>query len=140
MLCGYLAYTSVLELLSFHIRTDISTISMWQIRKHTQQIRKHTRTNADLWMNMLRRIRETMWRIHSDVQQYASQYSDDTRGYAGSLESVGAHGHTRGEEVLADRAKRAREAAPPDGQRQVQPTEVSRAAGKRRATAAPGMR
>ena len=40
MLCGYLAYTSVLELLSFHI----STISMWQIRKHTQQIRKHTRT------------------------------------------------------------------------------------------------
>ena len=90
MLCGYLAYTSVLELLSFHIRTDISTISMWQIRKHTQQIRKHTRTNADLWMNMLRRIRETMWRIHSDVQQYASQYSDDTRGYAGSLESVGA--------------------------------------------------
>ena len=47
---------------------------------------------------------------------------------------------TRREEVLADRAKRARKAAPPDGQRQVQPTEVSRAAGKRRATAAPGMR
>ena len=47
---------------------------------------------------------------------------------------------TRGEEVLAERAKRAREAAPPAGQRQVQPTEVSRAEGKRRATHAPGMR
>ena len=45
---------------------------------------------------------------------------------------------TRGEEVLAGRAKRAREAAPPEGQRQVQPTEVVRAPGKRRATAAQG--
>ena len=47
---------------------------------------------------------------------------------------------TKGEEVLADMAKRAREAAPPEGQRQVQPTEVARAPGKRRATHAPGMR
>ena len=44
---------------------------------------------------------------------------------------------TRGEEVLAHRAKCAREAAPPEGQRQVQPTEVPRAEGKRRATHAP---
>ena len=47
---------------------------------------------------------------------------------------------TRGEEVLAELAKRARQAAPPEGQRQVQPVEVARAAGKRRATHAPGMR
>lgn len=47
---------------------------------------------------------------------------------------------TRGEEVLADRAKRAREAAPPEGEPQVQRTVVERAPGKRRATAAPGMR
>jgi hypothetical protein len=47
---------------------------------------------------------------------------------------------TRGEEVLADRAKRARQAVPPGGQQQVQPKEVPRAEGKRRATHAPGMR
>ena len=47
---------------------------------------------------------------------------------------------TRGEEVVAEKAKRARQAAPPEGQRQVQPTEVARAPGKRRATHAPGMR
>ena len=47
---------------------------------------------------------------------------------------------TRGEEVLAERAKRAREGAPPEGQRQVRPTEVARAPGKRPATHAPGMR
>ena len=47
---------------------------------------------------------------------------------------------TRGEEVLAERAKRARQAASPEGQRQVQPIAVPRAAGKRAATHAPGMR
>lgn len=47
---------------------------------------------------------------------------------------------TRGEEVLAERAQRARETAPPEGQAQVQRTVVERAPGKRRATAAPGMR
>ena len=47
---------------------------------------------------------------------------------------------SRGEEVLAQRAQHAREAAPPEGEREVQPTEVPRAAGKRRATHAPGMR
>ena len=59
---------------------------------------------------------------------------------------------TRGEEVLAEKAKRAREMAPPEGLRAaltqvamrigigVAPTEVQRAPGKRRATAAPGMR
>jgi hypothetical protein len=47
---------------------------------------------------------------------------------------------TRGEEVLAERAKRARQTAPPEGQQQVQPTEVARAPSKRRATHAPGMR
>ena len=46
---------------------------------------------------------------------------------------------SRGEEVLAERAKHARETAPPEGQRPA-PTEVARAPGKRRATAAPGMR
>lgn len=46
---------------------------------------------------------------------------------------------TRGEEVLGTRAKRARETAPPEGQRPA-PTEVARAPGKRRATHAPGMR
>jgi hypothetical protein len=45
---------------------------------------------------------------------------------------------SRGEEVLAERAKRARETVPPEGQRPA-PTEVPRAPGKRRATAAPGM-
>ena len=46
---------------------------------------------------------------------------------------------TRGDEVLAASAKRAREAAPPEGQRQA-PTEVPRAPGKRRATHQPGQR
>ena len=46
---------------------------------------------------------------------------------------------TRGEEVLAERAKRTRETAPPEGQRAA-PTEVARAPGKRRATHALGMR
>jgi hypothetical protein len=45
---------------------------------------------------------------------------------------------TRGEEVLAQNAKRAREAAPPEGQRAKKP-EVPRKPGKRRATHAPGM-
>ena len=47
---------------------------------------------------------------------------------------------TRGEEVLTERAKHARETAPPEGQPQVLPTEVLRAPGKRRATCIPGMR
>ena len=41
---------------------------------------------------------------------------------------------TRGEEVLAEQAKRARQSAPPEGQREVRPTEVPHAPGKRRAT------
>ena len=47
---------------------------------------------------------------------------------------------TRGEEVIAAKAKRARQTGPPEGERQVQPTEVPRADGKRRATHVPGMR
>ena len=48
---------------------------------------------------------------------------------------------TRGEEVLAEKAKHARETAPPEGQRQAQPREVPSAEGKRRATGpAAGMR
>ena len=47
---------------------------------------------------------------------------------------------TQGEEVVAARAKRARETALPEGQPQPKPPEVPRAAGKRRATHRPGMR
>ena len=41
---------------------------------------------------------------------------------------------TRGEEVLAERANHAREAASPEGQQQVQPTEVPYNPGKWHAT------
>ena len=47
---------------------------------------------------------------------------------------------TQGEEKLAQSAKRAREAASPEGQWQVLLTTVKRAPGKRSATCAPGMR
>ena len=47
---------------------------------------------------------------------------------------------TQGEEVIAEKAKRARQTAPPGGQVQQRPQEVARAPGKRRATHRPGMR
>ena len=78
-----------------------------------------------LWMYALRRT--------DDAPRGHWLHDDFTHWSRGSK-------RTRGEEVLAERGKHGREAAPPGGPQQVQPTEVPLAAGMRRATHAPGMR